>query len=98
MLTYFFFLFGYLAHLAPIMVVYSGWLLYRGGTDTLAIDYRTLGIRWAGFLLTLAAGCGLATLHFQPGFLPYTAGGALGEIVGTGFWQSSILPAPHYCS
>ena len=81
----FFFLFGYLAHLAPIMVVYSGWLLYRGGTDTLAIDYRTLGIRWAGFLLTLAAGCGLATLHFQPGFLPYTAGGALGEIVGTGF-------------
>ena len=81
----FFFLFGYLAYLAPVMVAYSGWLLYRGGTDTQAIDYRTLGVRWAGFLLTLAAGCGLAALHFQSGFLPHTAGGVLGDIVGTGF-------------
>ena len=81
----FLFLFGYLAYLAPFMVAYSGWLLYRGGTDNQAMDYRTLGIRWAGFLLTLAAGCGLATLNFHPGFLPYTAGGALGDMVGTGF-------------
>lgn len=81
----FFFLFGYLAYLAPVMVAYSGWLLYRGGTDTQAIDYRTLGLRWAGFLLTLAAGCGLAALHFQPAFLPDTAGGVLGDIVGTAF-------------
>lgn len=81
----FFFLFGYLAYLAPVMVAYSGWLLYRGGTETQAIDYRTLGVRWAGFLLTLAAGCGLAALHFQSGFLPHTAGGVLGDIVGTGF-------------
>ena len=81
----FFFLFGYLSYLAPIMVAYSGWLLYRGGTDTQAVDYRTLGVRWAGFLLTLAAGCGLAALHFQSGFLPHTAGGVLGDIVGTGF-------------
>lgn len=81
----FFFLFGYLAYLAPVMVAYSGWLLYQGGTDTQAIDYRTLGLRWAGFLLTLAAGCGLAALHFQPAFLPDTAGGVLGNIVGSGF-------------
>ena len=81
----FLFLFGYLAYLAPFMVAYSGWLLYRGGTDNQAMDYRTLGIRWAGFLLTLAAGCGLATLHFHPGFFLYTAGGALGDMVGTGF-------------
>ena len=81
----FFFLFGYLAYLAPVMVAYSGWLLYRGGTETQAIDYRTLGWRWAGFVLTLAAGCGLATLHFQPVFLPGTAGGVLGDVVGTGF-------------
>lgn len=81
----FFFLFGYLAYLAPVMVVYSGWLLYRGGTDTQAVDYRTLGVRWAGFLLTLAAGCGLVALHFQSGVLLQTAGGVLGDIVGTGF-------------
>lgn len=79
----FFFIFGYLAYLAPLMVIYSGWLLYRGGSGTQ--DYRTLGLRWAGFLLTLAAGCGLATLHFHSGFLQGTAGGILGRLVGSSF-------------
>ena len=79
----FFFLFGYPAYLAPLMVIYSGWLLYRGGPG--AMDYRMLGLRWAGFLLTLAAGCGLATLHFHSDFLQGTAGGILGSLVGSSF-------------
>jgi len=79
----FFFLFGYLSYLAPLMVIYSGWLLYRGGPG--AMDYRMLGLRWAGFLLTLAAGCGLATLHFHSYFLQGTAGGILGSLVGSSF-------------
>ncbi len=83
----FFSLFGYLAYLAPLMVAYSGWLLYRGGPDPDTMDYRTLGLRWAGFLLTLAAGCGLATLHFHSSFLPDTAGGILGNLVGNSFFS-----------
>ncbi len=79
----FFFLFGYPSYLAPLMVIYSGWLLYRGGPG--AMDYRMLGLRWAGFLLTLAAGCGLATLHFHSYFLQGTAGGILGSLVGSSF-------------
>lgn len=79
-----FFLFGYLAYLAPLMVIYSGWLLYRSKPEGGDADYRTLGIRWAGFLLTLASGCGLATLHFQPGFLSL-AGGILGDLTGSSF-------------
>ncbi len=85
----FFYLFGYLAYLAPVIVGYSGWLLYRGRSDTGELDLRTLGIRWAGFVLTLASGCGLATLHFAPGVLPLNAGGILGEVLSvllmTGF-------------
>ncbi len=81
----FFFLFGFLAYLAPLMVAYSGWLLYQGRLENGAIDYRNLGVRWAGFLLTLAAGCGLATLHFHPGFLPSFAGGILGDLTGSSF-------------
>ena len=81
----FFFLFGYLAYLAPLMVAYSGWLLYQGRLENGDIDYKTLGVRWAGFLLTLAAGCGLASLHFLPGFLPSFAGGILGDITGSSF-------------
>ena len=81
----FFFLFGYLAYLAPLMVAYSGWLIYEGKLENGQIDYRTLGVRWAGFLLTLGAGCGLATMHFQSGFMPSFAGGILGDLTGNGF-------------
>ncbi len=81
----FLFLFGYLAYLAPLMVAYSGWLLYRGVNEKGQIDYHTLGIRWGGFLLTLCAGCGLASLHFEQGFLPSDAGGLLGNLMGSAF-------------
>ena len=81
----FLFLFGYLAYLAPLMVAYSGWLLYRGIDDKGQIDYHTLGIRWGGFLLTLCAGCGLASLHFESGFLPSDAGGVLGTLISSAF-------------
>lgn len=81
----FLFLFGYLAYLAPLMVAYSGWLLYRGIDDQGQVDYHILGIRWSGFLLTLAAGCGLGSLHFDPGFLPSDAGGVLGTFIGSVF-------------
>ncbi|MGH8503437.1 MAG: DNA translocase FtsK [Gammaproteobacteria bacterium] len=78
----FFYLFGYLAFLAPAMVVHSGWLIFRGvGTQPV---YGDLGIRWAGFVITLAAGCGLATLHVGADALPLNAGGILGDLVGHG--------------
>ncbi len=81
----FLFLFGYLAYLAPLMVAYSGWLLYREVDDKGHTDYHIFGIRWGGFLLTLISGCGLASLHFDKGFLPSDAGGLLGNLVGSAF-------------
>jgi len=72
----FLYLFGFLAVLFPIMVGYSGWLIFRGRTQDGDIDYNTLALRWLGFLLTLGAGCGLASLHFKlgSGVLPLSAG------------------------
>jgi len=81
----FLFLFGYLAYLAPLMVAYSGWLLYREVNEKGETDYHLLGIRWGGFILTLIAGCGLASLHFDQNFLPSDAGGVLGNLVASAF-------------
>ena len=81
----FLFLFGYLAYLAPFMVAYSGWLIFRGADDQGHIDYHPLAVRWGGFLLTLSAGCGLASLHFGSTFLPSEAGGVLGSLIGDSF-------------
>jgi len=83
----FLYLFGYLAYLFPMMVGFSGWLVYRGRTTPNGgIDLHVLAVRWAGFLLTVASGCGLATLHFSiaPGSLPLDAGGVFGNLVGNG--------------
>ena len=81
-----FYLFGYLAYLLPVMVAYSGWLIYRGRTPSGDIDLHVLAVRWSGFLLTIGAGCGLATLESGPGasFLPEGPGGLLGNIIGNG--------------
>jgi S-DNA-T family DNA segregation ATPase FtsK/SpoIIIE len=78
----FLYLFGYLAILAPVIVGYSGWLVFNGRKNDDGIDLRILGLRWAGFLITLAAGCGLATLHFASAGLPLNAGGILGDVIG----------------
>ncbi len=83
-------LFGYLAYLFVIIIAYSGWLVLRGnhvehnsniGRD---IDYHELGIRWAGFFVTVAAGCALTSLHFSihPHVLPLDGGGILGRWLG----------------
>lgn len=81
----FLYLFGYMAYLFPIMVGYSGWLLFTGRDSEDPFDGRTAALRTVGFVLTLAAGTGLATLHFvNVSQLPLNAGGILGDMVGHG--------------
>jgi len=80
------YLLGYLAYLFPIMVGYSGWLVYRGHTPSGGIDLHVLAVRWAGFLLTVGAGCGLAALESagNNSLLPAGAGGVFGNVIGNG--------------
>ena len=85
-------LFGYLSYLFPIIIAFSGWLVLRGNhlsEDKMSddeVDYQTLAIRWAGFFLTLAAGCALTGLHFVAAemSLPLDGGGILGRWLGDG--------------
>ncbi|NNF96299.1 MAG: cell division protein FtsK, partial [Halobacteria archaeon] len=77
-------LFGYLAYLFPLMVAYSGWLLFQDRRTDPPFDMRAFSLRTAGFILTLAAGCGLASLHDASviSSMPVNAGGILGDYVG----------------
>lgn len=87
----FFLGFGYLAYLFPIMVAYSGLLIYRDRLNEHAFDKRGFALRALGFFLTLFAGCALASLHdasiVSP--LPENAGGILGKFLG-GFMEQSF--------
>jgi len=82
------YLFGYMAYLFPVMAAYAGWMVTRhdpatGGAGQRESSGLYLTGRSIGFVLTLAAGCGLATLHYRAGVdLPLDAGGVLGAVVG----------------
>lgn len=82
----FLYLFGLMAYLFPIMVVYSGVLLFQGRNLTGGFNSKQFILRAVGFLLTLAAGAGLATMHVQqPGLaVPLNPGGILGDLTGNG--------------
>ncbi len=82
----FLYLFGYMAYLFPVMVAYSGWLLFRGHNEEEKPNQMEATLRAVGFLLTLCAGAGLAFLHFdfRDAVLPLNAGGILGDVVGRG--------------
>ena len=72
-------LFGLLAFLFPVMIVWSGWILFRERNDE-HVDYHLLIVRWLGFFLTVAAGSALAALHVSPIMdLPEGPGGILGQ-------------------
>jgi len=80
----FFVLFGGPAFLFPVMLVFAGWTLFQERRSAEPFDRRTSALRSAGFVLALASSCGLATLHFDAGSLPVTAGGQVGSLVGNG--------------
>jgi S-DNA-T family DNA segregation ATPase FtsK/SpoIIIE len=77
------YLFGFFAYLLPFMVSWSAWQIFRGRGEEAALRAWLLSLRWTGFLVILAAGCGYASLHIDTfGFqLPNGAGGGLGLLV-----------------
>ncbi len=82
-------LFGYLSFLFPVIIAYSGWLVLRSNHIEVDkdIDYHEMGIRWAGFFVTVAMGCALTSMHFSitDAQLPLDGGGILG------LWLSEIM-------
>ncbi len=76
-------LFGRPSFLFPVMLALLGWILFRGATPS-SQSRASLMFRIGGFVLTLLTSCGLATLHFSSLHYPSSAGGVLGELVGSG--------------
>lgn len=74
---------GYTAYLFPIIVAWSGWLLYRDEADPEHTGAHLIAVRWFGFFLTVAAGSALAAMHFDSAavLLPEGSGGILGKSV-----------------
>jgi S-DNA-T family DNA segregation ATPase FtsK/SpoIIIE len=77
------FLFGRPAYLLPAMMLIAAWFMLRDRMAVLQpVTRANAAVRVAGFLLLLAASCGLASLHWSPGSLRETAGGVVGQLAG----------------
>ncbi len=85
----FLYLFGYLGFLFPMMLLYSGWLVYRGRNEQDVFHGWHITLRTIGFIITIIAGTGLSSMHFtHPSVIfPLNAGGILGEVTATQLQQ-----------
>jgi S-DNA-T family DNA segregation ATPase FtsK/SpoIIIE len=79
-----FFLFGRPAYLFPIMLGVACFVMFRQRDDEEGRTRANTAVRIGGFTLMLFASCGLATLHWSAGELRQTAGGVVGQFVGSG--------------
>lgn len=76
-------LFGYWSYLFPIMLAFSGFLIFQDARQNKPFNQRGFLFCSIGFFLTLSAGCGLASLHDHAmvSNLPVNAGGILGDLI-----------------
>ena len=79
-----FYIFGRPSFLFPVMIGLLTWSVFRGGRKLEQPSRANTLVRIAGFVLLLAASCGLASLHWSDAGMPHSAGGAIGETVGPG--------------
>jgi S-DNA-T family DNA segregation ATPase FtsK/SpoIIIE len=75
------FLFGFFAFLFPALLAHRCWLLFRERKQPHPFSWIMLLLRLSGLLLTLAAGSGIASMHFYVSgqALPAGSGGILGK-------------------
>jgi len=74
---------GYPAYFLPVSVAYCGWQLFKRGALA-DLDFETILFRSLGFVVALAAGCGLASLHLRGVPAVGSGGGFVGDVVGPG--------------
>jgi len=81
--------FGRPAYLFSIMVFFLGWMLYREQKTQISLTKIDFGLRFAGFIATLMTSCALSSLHFAPKGLPESAGGFIGQALGS--WLEGVM-------
>lgn len=92
-------IFGYLAYLLPFLVAHRVWKVFRSySPDRKGFDWVLISLRGLGFVLVMAAGCGLLSLNMLGSTqLPQGSSGVVGYLVGEaslgvlGFYGSNLV-------
>ncbi len=80
------YIFGYVAYLFPIILAFSGWLMFQKNYGDECIPKWVYYLRASGFVLIFISLTGIFSSHLSssPDYLPYSAGGILGSWIGPG--------------
>lgn len=79
-------LFGYIAYLLPIMIVFAAWTgIRRTATEKNTSTTNDIIFKAIGFVLIILSTCGLAVLCIRQGAsLPASSGGIIGDVITKG--------------
>ena len=77
-----FYIFGLPAYLFTVLVLYSGWVIFKSSKKQEKVPNADFMLRLFGFFIILLTSCALATLHFSPDDFRETAGGIIGQVIG----------------
>ncbi|WP_228729979.1 DNA translocase FtsK [Shewanella avicenniae] len=80
-----FYFLGYTAYCIPLVVVATGWLLFRRSYQFDKVDYFSVGLRIIGFLLLMTSLAALASMNADD-IYEFSAGGVTGDVV----WQAML--------
>ncbi|WP_440995351.1 DNA translocase FtsK [Arhodomonas sp. SL1] len=88
------FLFGYLAYLFPLMIVFASALVWQWQRREGRIHWGVFSLRLAGFVVTVLAGTAVVTLHFAPvpGTVPLSSGGIVGALAARALEEAFSFP------
>ena len=83
--NFFLFLTGFVAYLLPVLLVYLGWIVYRGTRSDARADATQWLARVTGFVLFILSATGLGHMHAMApiGSMPAGAGGIVGLQIAT---------------
>jgi len=79
-----YFIFGNIAYVFPFLVLFTGWKIFRGKSQTESSRAVHILLGGIGFVLLIVTSTGIAALHFfdDSSVLPANSGGLLGSLVG----------------
>jgi S-DNA-T family DNA segregation ATPase FtsK/SpoIIIE len=79
-------IFGVIAFTLPLLIAFTGWLLFQRFYRLIQLDYFTLGLKVIGFILFYTGITAIASMNFDDIYY-FSAGGIIGDFV-----SGSLLP------
>ncbi len=77
-------LFGYIAYLLPVMIVFAAWTGIRNQSTEVTVKSNEWILKTIGFILIVLSNCGFAALCIKhSSALPASSGGILGDVMIT---------------